>query len=131
MRKLFSANLIVIVSALAAIALLAGPLAAKPSSHPVLGQLDLSQEQQQEIQNLRSAFRDQVDALDWSVTNGGHAPETMQQWRELRIALRAEIRDVLTDEQREVMDAVRRGSCPYSGKMAPVRTQQQTITLFL
>lgn len=131
MRKLFSANLIVIVSALAAIVLLAGPLAAKPGSHPVLGQLDLSQEQQQEIQNLRSAFRDQVDSLDWSVTNGGHAPETMQQWRELRMALRAEIREVLTDEQRQAMDAVRRGSCPYSGKVAPARTQQQTTTLFL
>ena len=131
MRKLFTANVIVIASTLAAIVLLAGPLAAKPSSHPVLGQLGLTQEQQQQIQNLQSAFRDQLGSLDWSVTNGDHAPETMQQWRELRIALRAEIREVLTDEQRQAMDAVSRKACPHSGKVAPARVQQQTTTLFL
>lgn len=132
MRKFFSANLIVIVSALATVFLLAGPLAAKPNSHPVLGQLELSQDQQQQIANLQSAFREQVSELDWSVVNGSHAPETLQQWRELRIALRAEVRDVLTEEQQQVADAMRRGVCPYSGKVAPARAQQPTTTtLFL
>ena len=131
MRKFFSANLIVMVSALATVFLLAGPLAAKPNSHPVLGQLELNPDQQRQIENLQSAFREQIGELDWSVSDGGHAPETLQQWRELRIALRAEIREVLTDEQRQAMDAVRRGSCPYSGKAAPVRVQQPTTTTLL
>lgn len=131
MRKLSVLNILVLTAALMAFGLLVSPLAAKPGSHPVLGQLDLTQEQQQQIQNLRSAFRNQFDTLDWSVENGGHAPETLQQARELRMALRAEIREVLTDEQRQAMDASRRGSCPHSGKATPVRVQQQTTTLYL
>ncbi len=130
MRKFLTANFIVVVSALAVFVLLAGPLAAKPSSHPVLGQINLTEEQRQEIQNLRGAFRDEVDSLDWSVTEEGHDAETLQQWRELRMALRDEIREVLTEEQREAMDAARRGTCPYSGKTAPASTEQ-TTTLFL
>ncbi|MGY6553291.1 MAG: hypothetical protein ACXIUM_02095 [Wenzhouxiangella sp.] len=132
MRKFFSANVIVIVSALATIFLLAGPLAAKPNAHPVLGQLELSQDQQQQIANLQSAFRAQVGDLDWSLVDGVHPPETVQQWRELRIALRAEIREVLTEEQRQIADAMRAGVCPHSGKATPARVQQpSTTTLFL
>lgn len=133
MPKTSALNIVLLAAALMALGLLiASPISAKPGwSHPVLGALDLSQEQQQQIGNLRSAFREQFKGLDWSVENGAHAPETLQQARELRMALRAEIREVLTDEQRQAMDAARRGSCPHSGQVAPVRTQQQTTTLFL
>jgi len=134
MPKTSALNIVLLTAALMALGLLiASPISAKPGwSHPVLGALDLSQEQQQQIGNLRGAFREQFGALDWSLENGAHAPETLQQARELRMALRAEIREVLTDEQRQAMDAARRGTCPHSGgQVAPVHNQQQTTTLFL
>lgn len=131
MRKSTSLKITAVLVAVAALVLLAGPLAAKPGSHPVLGQLELSQQQQQQIQNLRSAYREKLNTLDWSVNDGAHAPETLQQWRELRIALRAEIREVLTEDQRQALDASSRKSCPYSGQATPVRVQQRTNTLFL
>lgn len=133
MRTTKTLNSIVFIAALAALALLVtSPISAKPGwSHPVLGDLTLSSEQQEQISNLRSAFRDQFKSLDWSVEEGGHAPETLQQARELRMALREEIRDVLTDEQREAMDSARRG-CPHHGKAAPSRVDPSpTRTLFL
>jgi len=133
MRSTTTFNAVLLVAALVALAVLtASPISAKPGwSHPVLGNLDLSREQQAQIQNLRSAFRDQFKSLDWSVQDGGHAPETLQQARELRIALRAEIREVLTDEQRQAMDSARRG-CPHHGKAAPARADQpQSGTLYL
>lgn len=138
MRKKSALNIALLAALLMALGLLmvnpllASSLSSKPGgSHPVLGGLELSDEQQQQIRNLRSAFRDQVNALDWSVENGAHSPQTLRQARELRMALRAEVREVLTEEQRQAMDAARRGSCPHSGRVAPVRTQQRTSTLFL
>ncbi len=132
MRNRQALNTTLLLAALAALAfLVASPISAKPGwSHPVLGQLELSSEQQNEIQNLRSAFRDQFRGLDWSYDEGGHSSETLQQARELRIALREEIREVLTEQQRELMDSARKG-CPYSGKRAPASASPQSATLYL
>ena len=133
MRKTQALNAVLLSAALLALGLMfAAPIAAKPGwSHPAMGELELTREQQQQMRNLRSAFQDQLKSLDWSVQQGGHAADTLQQARELRLALRAEMRAVLTDEQRLAMDAARRGTCPHSGEGAPVRVQQQTTTLYL
>ena len=92
------------------------PVTAKPGwsmeNHPVLG---LTEEQRDYINNLRAAYRERIGELDWSVTDNGHPPETLQEARELRAALRAEIRDVLTDEQHEAMKR-NQFSCPHSGQ---------------
>ncbi len=112
--------------------LLAGPIAAKPGwSHPVLGAVKLSPEQQQQMGHLRDAFRAQFEALDWGVENGAHAPETLEKARELQLALRAEMRALLSDEQRAAMDAAQRGSCPYSGQTTPVRASQRNASWIL
>lgn len=132
MRKTSTLNATLLVAALVTLAfLVASPISAKPGwSHPLLSELNLSSEQQKQIHNLRSAYRAQFKDLDWSVQDGGHFPETLQQARELRIALREEIREVLTEEQIELMDSARQG-CPYSGKRGPAPARPQTTTLFL
>ena len=103
------------------------PLSAKPGwQHPAQGELALSTEQREQIANLRAAFRDRVNNLDWSVTDGQHAPGTLQQARELRLALRAEIRDVLTEAQLNHLRSSA-GSCPHSGQTV----KRQSATLYL
>ncbi|MFP4277649.1 MAG: hypothetical protein ACLFQ2_09515 [Wenzhouxiangella sp.] len=107
------------------------PIAAKPGwSHPGHGDLALSSEQRKQIANLRGAFHERIKALDWSVEDGSHDPATLQQARELRLALRAEIREVLTDAQLEHMESAGK-RCPRGGQpeIRPVR--QQTTTLYL
>lgn len=132
MRKHHALNATALAAVLVVLALLfASPILAKPGwSHPAPGDLALSAQQREQISNLRSAFGHKLKALDWSVGDGGHAPETLQQARELRLALRAEIRDILTAEQLARMDSAHR-SCPHGGKpdMQPVR--HQTTTLYL
>ncbi|MFW6341145.1 MAG: hypothetical protein ACOC0Q_09785 [Wenzhouxiangella sp.] len=73
---------------------------------------------------------ERIKALDWSVEDGSHDPATLQQARELRLALRAEIREVLTDAQLEHMESAGK-RCPRGGQpeIRPVR--QQTTTLYL
>lgn len=124
-------NLLVVVllgSALAVgILAFSAPLSAKPGwQYPAQGELALSPEQREQIANLRAAFRDRVKRLDWSVTDGQHAPATMQKARELRIALREEIREVLTNEQLNHLRSGA-GSCPHGGQAV----KRQSATLYL
>lgn len=132
MRKHHALNATALAAVLVVGSLLfVSPILAKPGwSHPTPGDLALSAEQREQINNLRSAFSHKLKSLDWSVEEGGHAPETLQRARELRMALRAEVRDILTAEQLKRMDSARR-SCPHGGKpdMLPVR--QETATLYL
>jgi hypothetical protein len=132
MRKHTALNATVLTAALVVLALLfTSPILAKPGwSHPAHGDLALSSEQRNEIRNLRGAFHDKLKALDWTVDEGGHAPETLQQARELRLALRAEIRDVLTSEQLERMGSANR-SCPHGGKGDAQQVRQQGTTLYM
>jgi len=99
-------------------------------SQPAHGDLSLTTEQRNQIANLRGAFHDQIKALDWSVQDGGHDPATLQQTRELRLALRAEIRELLTAEQLEHMDSAHR-RCPGGDKPGVRPVRQQTTTLYL
>ncbi|MEE4296442.1 MAG: hypothetical protein V2J20_07485 [Wenzhouxiangella sp.] len=132
MRKHHALNFTVLASALIALALLvASPILAKPGwSHPAHGDLALSAEQRDQIRNLRGAFHDKLKALDWTVNESGHAPDTLRQARELRLALRAEIRDVLTPEQLERMSSAH-GRCPHGGKGGAQQVRQQSTTLYL
>ena len=59
------------------------------------------------IRALHGAYRAAVGELDWSVGENGHAPETVEQARDLRMALEAEIREVL---ERGTMKALRAAS---------------------
>ncbi len=109
------------------------PVTAKPGwsmeNHPMLG---LTEEQRDYIDDLRAIYRERIGELDWSVTEEGHAPETLQEARELSAALRAEIREVLTDEQREAMKSYR-ASCPHSGQRGSRKQQidRTSGTLYL
>lgn len=106
---------------------LAAPIAAGPSSqHSAQNQLALTDQQRSQIANLRAAFRDRVKNLDWRVTDEGHAPKTLQQTRELRIALREEIKEVLTEAQLNHMRA-QRSACPRGS----ADTKPQSATLYL
>ena len=122
-----------LLAALIGFGLSAAPVTAKPGwsmeNHPVLG---LSEEQRDYIADLRAAYRDRIRDLDWSVTDDGHSSDTLREARALRSALRAEIQEVLTDEQREAMQRSR-STCPHSGKGAPtpVRVEQSSGTLYL
>ncbi|MEE4297093.1 MAG: hypothetical protein V2J20_10830 [Wenzhouxiangella sp.] len=106
---------------------LSAPLSAKPGwQHPAQGELALSAEQRDQIANLRAAFRDRLKNLDWAVTDGEHAPGTLQQARELRLALREEIRDLLTEAQLNHLHSSAR-ACPHGGQTV----KRQSATLYL
>ena len=126
----------IVLTLLVAFALAAaGPTAAMPGwSHS--GQTapavepSINAQQRDQIKALHDAYRAALAELDWSVGENGHAPDTMQQAQELRMALRAEIFEVLHRGGR-VADSVPEGSCPYSGKVKPVRFVKDANTLYL
>lgn len=89
----------------------------------------ISSDQREQIRNLHEAYRAALAKLDWSAGPEGHAPDTLRQARELRVALRAEIFDVI---HRGAEHAPAAGEqCPYSGKAVPVRVKAAAGTLYL
>ncbi|NDY94187.1 hypothetical protein [Wenzhouxiangella limi] len=132
MKKAHILNVLLVAGSLAVLALVfSSPIAAKPGwSNPEPGGLALSGAQRDQIANLRGAFHEKIKDLDWSVDDSGHDPETLQRARELRLALRAEIRDVLTEEQLEHIDSAQK-RCPHGGKREQQPVRQQTTTLYL
>jgi hypothetical protein len=100
--------------------------------HSERGTLALTSEQRQQIANLSDAFHDRIKGLDWSVQDGSHDPNTLRTARELRLALRAEIRDVMTQEQLEHIHSARK-TCPHGGQAnpgpQPVKTDSATLYL--
>lgn len=108
----------------------AGPTSAMPGWGDGHGGMSITQEQREQIRNLHSAYRAALSNLDWSVDENGHSAKTMQQARELRIALRAEIMDVL-DRGKQPAGSTSEGTCPYSGEAEPVRLKSNANTLYL
>jgi Spy/CpxP family protein refolding chaperone len=99
---------------------LAGPLLAKPKHDPVerlTSTLELSSEQQNQLGALFEAHRDQMRA-EGSRERG--------EWREARMALNAEIRELLNDEQTEKFNAMQRRA--YKGRGGP-RGRFQSLDL--
>jgi len=90
--------------------------------------LALSGEQREQIANLRAAFHDRIKSLNWAVRDGNHDRETLREARELRMALRAEIRNVMTKEQLEHMKSARK-TCPHGGQPQPVQANSATLYL--
>lgn len=133
MRKGSFLNAALVLASLGAIALVSpGPISAMPGwSHPghASPSIAIPEEQREHIRNLHSAYRAALSDLDWSVGEKGHAPETMQKARELRMALRAEIFDVLHRDSEATGSA--KGGCPYSGGKTPVRFKVDANTLYL
>ncbi|HKL51554.1 MAG TPA: hypothetical protein VJ908_10325 [Wenzhouxiangellaceae bacterium] len=126
----------IVLALLGAFALAAaGPTAAMPGwSHsaqtaPSVGP-SIDKQQRDQIKALHGAYRAALSELDWRVGENGHAPDTMQQARELRMALRAEIFDVLHRGSR-IAGAAPAGSCPYSGESTPGRPMNDANTLYL
>jgi len=106
---------------------LSAPIAAKPGwSQPDSSDLTLTGEQREKIANLRAAFHERVKGLDWSIKDGEHAADTLRKARELRMALREEIQDVLTDEQLSHLHSHSK-RCPHGGTPA----ERQATTLYL
>lgn len=108
-----------------------GPIAAMPgwsnSGQPVTS---INEIQRDQIKALHGAYRAALAELDWSIGENGHAPETMRQARDLRMALRAEISDVLRRGS-ETGGSNEKSVCPYSGKKMPVRFDDNAPTLYL
>lgn len=111
--------------------LAAGPISAMPgwskSGHP---SITINPEQREQIARLHSAYRAALAELDWSLGENGHAPETMRQAQVLRMALRAEISDVLRRDH-ESTGSNESGVCPYSGRKTPVKFDRNAPTLYL
>lgn len=109
----------------------AGPISAMPgwskSGHP---SITINSEQRDQIARLHSAYRAALADLDWRLGENGHPPETIRQARDLRMALRAEISDVLRGG-RETAGSGQSGVCPYSGKTVPVGFDDNAPTLYL
>jgi hypothetical protein len=106
---------------------LSAPIAAKPGwSQPDSSELRLTGEQREQIANLRAAFHARLKSLDWSIKDGQHGADTLREARELRMALREEIQDVLTEDQRNHLHSQTK-RCPRGGM--PV--ERQTTTLYL
>lgn len=126
-----SVSAALLAAALGGIALLAAPISAMPGwSHPSHAGPAISEEQRDQIRNLHSAYRAALSSLDWSVDESVHSSETMQRARELRVALRAEIVDVLQrGDSRQ--GSAHEGTCPYSGRTTPVSSRSNADTLYL
>lgn len=107
-----------------------GPTSAMPGwSKPGASKILITTEQRDHIRNLHAAYKAAVANLDWSVDETGHAPETMRQARDLRLALRAEIIDVI-HHSTAVSESSSEPACPYSGKTTPVRLENDGQTLY-
>lgn len=95
---------------------LAAPVLAHPKHDMVerlADRLELTSEQQDEVKGLYEVHRDQMRAL----YRQEEGQRDRNAWRESRMALNAEIREVLTDEQIEQFDAMqRRGYKNRGGK---------------
>ena len=90
----------------------------------------INAQQRDLIRALHGAYRAAVAELDWSVGENGHAPETVEQARDLRMALEAEIREVLergNDEGTSSGERIR----PYSGQTRPIKFESKGPTLYL
>lgn len=109
----------------------AGPISAMPgwskSGHP---SITINPKQRDQIARLHGAYRAALAELDWRLGKNGHAPETMRQARDLRMALRAEISEVLRGG-RDTAGSGQQGVCPYSGRTAPIRFDDDAPTLYL
>lgn len=92
--------------------------------------ISINETQRDQIKALHGAYRAALAELDWSVGENGHATETVRQARELRMALRAEISDVL-GRSNENAGSNEQGACPYSGRKTPVRFDDSAPTLYL
>ena len=90
----------------------------------------INAQQRDMIRALHGAYRAAVAELDWSVDENGHSPATVEQARDLRMALEAEIREVLergADEGTSSGERIR----PYSGQTRPVKLESKDPTLYL
>ena len=120
-----------LATAICGVALFAGTTSAMPGwSHPGHDVRMITETQREQIRNLHDAYRAALSSLDWTVDEDGHSAETMQQARELRIALRAEIVEVLRRGESGRAPSSE-GSCPWSGKSTPVKFRSNAETLYL
>jgi len=88
---------------------LAAPVLAKPShnmAERLAERLELTSEQQVQVQALFDAHREQMRAQ----RQHSEAQRDRGAWRESRMALNEEIRELLSDEQAEQFDAMQRRS---------------------
>ncbi|MBL38967.1 MAG: hypothetical protein CMP07_11215 [Xanthomonadales bacterium] len=109
----------------------AGQTAAMPGwSNSGKPGISISETQRDQIIALHGAYRAALAELDWSLGENGHAPETMRQARDLRMALRAEISDVIR-RGNETAGSNEQGACPYSGRKTPVSFDDNAPTLYL
>jgi len=111
------------------------PSSAMPGwTHPGRAAPAINAEQRDMIQALHVLYRAAVAELDWSVDENGHAPESVEQARNLRLALQAEIKDVLArgdDAGKPTGKANGEGVCPFSGQTQPVNLESKGPTLYL
>lgn len=129
--KLLGAVVVGLVVTIGPIAAIADGLDDPPTASPAGVEGDvISQSQREQIRNLHEAYRAALAKLDWSAGSEGHSSDTLRQARELRMALRAEIFDVI-HRGAERAPASGEGQCPYSGKAAPVRVKAAEGTLYL
>lgn len=131
MRKTRIVTALAVLALIIALGLSAAPISAMPGwSKEGKPALSITEQQRDQIRNLHSAYRAAIGTLDWSVDENGHPVETMQEARELRMALRAEIFDVIHREREGVQPAAGK-TCPYSSEAKPVRVKKDRNSLYL
>jgi len=131
MRKTRIVTALAILALITTLAMSAGPISAMPGwSKEANPAISITAQQRDQIQNLHSAYRAAISNLDWSVDENGHPTETMKQARDLRMALRAEIFDVIHRDSEGAQPASG-STCPYSGEAQPVRVKKDRDSMYL
>jgi Spy/CpxP family protein refolding chaperone len=69
--------------------------------------LDLTEAQKAELRSIRAEYRDELKALREKCRSDSFDETDAELWRTLRSEMRDAVREVLTEEQREQMEALR------------------------
>lgn len=122
-HKLFGAAALVLAASGVLIAV-SEPSSAMPGwSSKGSANSSITSAQHEQMVLLKEAYRAALAELDWSADDGGHSSETMQQARELHMALRAEMASIMRRGQPSEGRETPSGACPYSGNQdGPILT---------
>ena len=100
----------------------------KKMRHRLMGELELTDGQKDELRSIRADYRDEITALRQTCHEGGFGEAEAEKWRALRAEMREAFRDVLTEEQRQELDARRDERQDRREEVRTARTEALNLT---